>query len=205
MTALAESDCDGLGFRDETGQLFCWSAVAPPAGSVATGLPEPAQDNGLETLYDLRIVNLADDAADVSYTVRTGGRFCAGGGPDAYLILRLTNEKRAANVPPLPPLKLNPALSAAACRQSYDMYTKRFMRHIGSDGSTFAQRITEAGYAGAPRAENIAQNYPDARAVFAAWWASPGHKANILGDYGPNGEMGMAHVGDYWAQTFGQP
>lgn len=168
------------------------AVFAMPASSIDTSAVEDAH-----TAHTAQPVDVSKAESQL------GGVPCAGGGPAAYAILRLTNEKRAAHG--LPPLTLNATLNIAACRQSNDMYVHRFMNHVGTDGSTFGQRITEAGYTGYPSAENIAQNYENAQSVFDAWWASPGHHANILGDYGPNGEMGMARVGNYWTQTFGQP
>jgi len=47
--------------------------------------------------------------------------------------------------------------------------------------------------------ENIANGQPDVASVMAAWWASPGHKANILGDYT---DVGCASVGAIWVCDF---
>lgn len=79
------------------------------------------------------------------------------------------------------------------------------MTHEGNGG--LGARITAQGYRWCSAAENVAEGYPTAKAVFVGWVNSPGHLANILSD---NTEMGLAvSTGSdgnlYWAQDFGKP
>jgi hypothetical protein len=46
--------------------------------------------------------------------------------------------------------------------------------------------------------ENVAQGQPDAGSMHAAWMASPGHRANILGDYTDVGIAFLAAGGTTW-------
>lgn len=119
---------------------------------------------------------------------------------DATDVLDLVNQRRANNG--LAPLSLNSALTDAALRHANDMTANNFFDHTGSDCSTPAQRISDAGYLWSLAGENIASGFTTPTAVVDAWWASPGHKANILGNYT---HMGLARVGDIWVQTFGTP
>jgi len=78
-------------------------------------------------------------------------------------------------------LSWNTALAAAADRQSADMAAHDFVSHTGSDGSTYWQRITEAGYAGKSGAENIAAGYTlTAASAVQGWLDSPGHCRNLM-------------------------
>ncbi|MDQ3412536.1 MAG: CAP domain-containing protein, partial [Chloroflexota bacterium] len=64
-----------------------------------------------------------------------------------------------------------------------DMGVRRFFSHTNPDGTTDQQRIVAAGYVlGTPYqlAENIDRTRATGRAAFAAWEASPGHKATMV-------------------------
>lgn len=64
--------------------------------------------------------------------------------------------------------------------------------------------ITDAGYSWSRCGENIAWNYQDPAAVVRAWMTSPGHKANILGNY-RDVAICFAKVGTggfYWCAVF---
>jgi uncharacterized protein YkwD len=121
-------------------------------------------------------------------------------------ILALTNQRRKeAGVPPL---TINSKLTRAAQRHADDMATVGFLSHTGSDGSTAATRIDDAGYfddlyagSGTKTAENIAMGYTTAEDVMAAWMSSATHKANIE-DAGL-WDIGIAVSGPYFVQDFG--
>jgi uncharacterized protein YkwD len=102
-------------------------------------------------------------------------------------VVTKVNQKRAAGAvcggvtkPPVPALTVNAKLRCAARNHSKDMANKNFMSHTGSNGSTFAQRITAAGYAWLAAAENVAAGYATASAVMTGWMASSGHCKNIM-------------------------
>ncbi len=110
----------------------------------------------------------------------------------------------ARSGPGLNPLSYNAKLAAAAQVHADDMSANSFMDHVGSDGSTFDQRITAQGYNWSWAAENIAQGYTSEAAVFAAWMASPGHRANMLS--AEPTEFGLARApGNYWALELARP
>jgi len=137
-------------------------------------------------------------------------------GPEvAARVLALTNSARAVGrscgerwhgaVPPLTP---DDRLDAAAARHVRDMSAAGFFAHEGSDGSTPATRIREAGGRWRAAGENIAAGQPDAESVVDAWLRSPGHCAAIMNPLFD--AMGLAfrvnldsRHGIFWAQTFG--
>ena len=108
------------------------------------------------------------------------------------------------------PLSSQSQLGNAARGHSQDMACNRFFSHTGSDGSTFAVRITRAGYNYSAAAENIAAGYGDPASVVAGWMGSQGHKDNMLN---PNyTEVGIGYIyvagspyGAYWTANFGRP
>ncbi|MGD8604842.1 MAG: CAP domain-containing protein [Anaerolineales bacterium] len=120
-------------------------------------------------------------------------------------ILDLINAERAGQG--LPPLAFDGRLGQASRLHSQDMADNNFFSHTGSDGSTFDERISAAGYTWYSAAENIAAGYPDAASVVQGWMNSPGHRANILGDYEHIG-VGYAYnagstYGRYYTTDFG--
>jgi len=92
-------------------------------------------------------------------------------------ILDLVNAHRARLG--LSELRLDARLVAAARAHSEYMNRTLLLSHRGYRDSDFADRAGAAGYAGFPRAENIAWNYPTAEAVMQGWLASPPHRENM--------------------------
>ncbi len=125
----------------------------------------------------------------------------------AQRVLELTNvERQHAG---LGPLVLNPQLNLAAQRYTEVLASGSCFEHTCGAVPDFADRISEAGYAGSRMlAENIAAGYPTPEAVVAGWMSSPGHRRNILTPGFT--EMGVGVVGGapgkfgtYWTQEFG--
>ncbi|MGW4111323.1 CAP domain-containing protein [Actinosynnema sp. NPDC004786] len=119
-------------------------------------------------------------------------------------VLALTNGERSAAG--CPALTANAQLAAAAKRHSDDMARTGNFSHTGSDGSTAAQRVTDAGYHFRAMAENIAAGQASAEEVVRAWMNSEGHRANIVNC--ELRDLGVAHAVDgnnkvYWTQDFG--
>jgi uncharacterized protein YkwD len=71
------------------------------------------------------------------------------------------------------------ALQRAAEGHSCDMAQRNSATHLGSNGSTFEQRLVASGGC-KPGAENVAYGYRSPSSVVAGWMASPPHRANIL-------------------------
>src|ERR1700759_5346409 len=69
----------------------------------------------------------------------------ADGGDQGGAVLNQINATRAANG--CGPVVANPQLSAAAARHANDVLDNGAVGHIGSDGSSVVQRVTDAGYA----------------------------------------------------------
>ncbi|OWY98758.1 SCP-like extracellular protein [Phytophthora megakarya] len=124
----------------------------------------------------------------------------------ASLMLASVNDQRATQG--LRPLCINNKLMAAAQRHSDDMAAKNFMSHTGSDGSTMTSRITATGYNWNRIAENVAAGQVNVAAVMTSWMNSPGHRANILGDYTMFGTAyaysSTSTYKHYWTQDFGK-
>jgi uncharacterized protein YkwD len=100
------------------------------------------------------------------------------------------------------PLIANSQLESAAYLHSKDMGDNNYFDHTSQDGTTFSQRITNAGYRWTSAAENIAMAYgsPDAAKVYAMWRNSAGHYANMIGDYADAG-LGVYSIGGYTYYT----
>lgn len=143
----------------------------------------------------------------------------SGSAPLEAEVLRLTNQARAQgwncatkrwDGRRLGSLKRDALLDRAATAQSVGMALHGYFDHVsGLDGSTPAQRIAASGYRASSSAENIAAGYPSAQQVVSAWLRSPGHCANIMGDFRNIGVSFVRRPGTvsefYWTQAFGTP
>ena len=108
-----------------------------------------------------------------------------------------------------PALGWDTRLADAARDHSYDMATKNFFSHTGSDGSSAGARATAAGFAWSAIGENIAAGQRDAEAAVQGWIDSPGHCRNLMNSRFTG--LGMACVSDdgseygsYWTQMLGR-
>lgn len=72
----------------------------------------------------------------------------------------------------LPPLALNPQLSAAALAHARDMSAQNRAWHWGSDGSSPLDRARRAGYFGPVIGENISETYENDIQTLTAWMAA---------------------------------
>jgi uncharacterized protein YkwD len=123
-------------------------------------------------------------------------------------VLQLSNNLRAANG--CGPLALTPQLTASALRHSTDLTRMGdALSHTGTDGSTFAMRIEQAGYTNFTLvAENIAAGYETPQDVVDGWYNSPLHRANLLNCQLKDVGIGYVYTaqGDfnyYWTADFG--
>jgi uncharacterized protein YkwD len=93
----------------------------------------------------------------------------------------LVNQFRQQNN--LPPLKIEPALTAAAQAYAGRLGSGNFFGHLDPDFNCNkpSERVVAAGYANwAAVGENIAAGYPSPQAAFDGWVNSAGHRANML-------------------------
>lgn len=105
----------------------------------------------------------------------------ADGGDQGGGVLSQINATRAANG--CGPVAMNPQLTASAARQANDMLANGVQGHTGSDGSSLAQRVTDAGYASYARVGEIvfwSTGPGGTPAAAVTWWMnSPQHRAII--------------------------
>lgn len=117
-------------------------------------------------------------------------------------LLDAHNKFRADNGKP--PLKLNAKLQAAADSHSQRMANVRRMAHYGIGDGYPWDRVTAAGYNYGSVGENVAWNQSSVTEVMGSWQGSPGHRANILGDFTDfGGAVITLNGGPYWAIVFG--
>ena len=114
------------------------------------------------------------------------------------------------SMPAASALSWNAALASAATVHSTDMAANNFFSHVGSNGSTFDQRITAAGYSWSAIAENIAAGNSTAAATVAQWVASAPHcQAMMSATYVDVGGSCMYNANStyryYWTIDLGKP
>jgi uncharacterized protein YkwD len=112
---------------------------------------------------------------------------------DTCAIVGLINAARGGAG--LAPVAWHDQVAAAALAHSTDMAARNRMTHTGSDGSDAGDRLLRAGFAWRAWGENVAAGHPNVQSVFDAWMASPGHRAQILGNFTV---VGCAVVAMYW-------
>lgn len=116
-------------------------------------------------------------------------------------VLRLTNEKRMAN-------GLEPLSAFADVQKVCDIRAKEISKvfsHTRPDGTSCFSTLDEIYWRAV--GENIAAGQRSPLNVVTAWWNSPGHKANMLGeDYDHMGVgyyyKGNSKYGKHWVQVF---
>ena len=101
---------------------------------------------------------------------------------DEPAILSHANQSRAEAG--LGPLQMNSTMNAVALAWAQQMDAANNMSHNPSYSSQIPGGWSKAG-------ENVAHGYQTGAAVHAGWMSSPGHKANILGDFT---DIGIAHI-----------
>jgi hypothetical protein len=105
-------------------------------------------------------------------------------------IAGLVNQARWANGQA--GLLRNGALDTVAVNWANQMAQANSLTHNPNTGSQIPAGWSRWG-------ENIAQGYPNASAVHAGWMASPGHHANIVGDFTDLGVAFISAGGTTWA------
>ncbi|KAJ2041737.1 hypothetical protein H4S04_003382 [Coemansia sp. S16] len=95
-------------------------------------------------------------------------------------------------------LTLSSQLNSVAQAHSQYMSSTRDMTHSNPGGS-LGTRVGAAGIKWNGAAENIAWNQKTVSQVMDAWTKSPGHYANMVGDYT---SVGFGEANLYWTQDF---
>ena len=98
------------------------------------------------------------------------------------------------------PVAWDERLEMACVRHSMDMADNiHDLDHIGSDGSTFADRIRDEGYMSGGSGENIAAGPRTPEAVVNLWLNSPSHCRNIMAP--SHEDLGVATAVGFFNQT----
>jgi uncharacterized protein YkwD len=145
-----------MGRRTATALLLAYAAAMMVVGSMLAAAPAEADGPG-------------------------GSPFGPVDGDQGGAVLDQINATRAANG--CGPVASNPQLTASAARQANDMLENGVQGHIGSDGSSPAQRVKDAGYASYTKLGEIvfwSTGPGDTPAAVVTWWMnSPRHRAII--------------------------
>ena len=96
---------------------------------------------------------------------------------DAAAARDLINQHRKRSG--LPPLALDPALTAAAAAHARDMASHDRVGHNISNGA-LAQRLAALGIGFGAAAENVGAGYQTIADAISGWRGSPPHNANML-------------------------
>lgn len=115
-------------------------------------------------------------------------------------VLRLVNIEREENG--LSPLKYDETLQQAAQVRAEELVV--YYDHTRPDGTSCFTVLNDFNIPLSAAGENIAAGYSTPASVVEGWMDSPGHRANILGNYKYLG-VGIAYGGDYgtyWSQLF---
>jgi uncharacterized protein YkwD len=146
--------------------------------------------------------------------IPSGTTACTPSTNEAFIseLLKLINDARTAAA--LPPLTVNPKLSAAANAHARDMLCNNYLSPIGLDGSTAQSRVAAQGYTASVVVENLYALHPafgiSPRVAFDWWNRNEAYRNNLLN---PNvTEIGIAYVADektlfgaYFVVTFAKP
>jgi hypothetical protein len=118
------------------------------------------------------------------------------------VVLLVNNERAKAGLPPLNSGHI--ALNMAAQKRARELPLRIDHTHRRPDGRECFTVLAEYGIRSFEAAgENIAAGQKSAAEVMAGWMNSPGHRANILGNYTHIGVGVVESNGRlYWSQEF---
>ena len=110
---------------------------------------------------------------------------------------------------PVAALRWDDRLAAAAARHAADSAAMGAVTHVGSDGSSVAQRVAEAGFSAWGVGENAAAGVSSAGAVLALWQDSPPHCVNMAApEYTDVGVAcasdARSPLGEHWVMVLGR-
>lgn len=165
-----------FGWRADPPGVAAWTELRPAGVASMYSIGEPTDE---EQLY-VEFINRARANPPAE-----GRRLVASGDVDTEAALRQYQVDRALVIAQFdaiaaaPPVSLQGQLIEAARRHSRDMLENGFQAHVGSDGSSSARRIEEAGYRWSAYGENV---YAYAKGV---WHGHAGF--NVDWGLGPGG------------------
>jgi uncharacterized protein YkwD len=124
------------------------------------------------------------------------------------VLARVNAARREAGVPPV---ELEPRLTAAAQAHADDMLARSYYAHRSLDGTVPYDRVRARGYVPDLVAENIAAGHFNVETVMEAWLHSVDHRRNLLDRRLTQLGVGIA-VGTFehrykvmWVQDFARP
>jgi len=185
-----------------------WPAAGPSSLTVTGAHCEPVQFSAVAKSADGQRYPVSLRFGPTSCTVTTGTSQPTSALtpilPDSTgLLARISDLRAQAN---LPPFTLNDQLTQAAARHAQDMARTGSLGHAGSDGSTAARRILDAGYAATATGEII---YAGASLdeAWAFWTGDAAHRSILLGQQYADIGIGIVQTGSqaYIAVTFAAP
>lgn len=109
-------------------------------------------------------------------------------------LVEATNQSRAANG--LGALAVNAALNSGAQSKADHMIAHNYWAHTAPDGTEPWHFFSQTGYNYTHAGENLAYGFDSSSEIQDAWMNSPGHRANVLGDYKDVG-FGIANGSSY--------
>jgi uncharacterized protein YkwD len=155
--------CGGGGGGEAVATAAPATSTPPPATPPAGGNAPPAASTSVTEATSCAIPDFVQSVMTAVNNARAQARTC---GSTAYVATAA--------------LAWNDKLFAAAAAHSADMAQKGYFSHTSQNGTTFDQRISNAGYNWSTAGENIASGYNGVASVMAGWLQSPGHCANIM-------------------------
>ncbi len=172
-----------------------WSLSNPVSPTFSDVAPGSAFYPYIETASSRGVIGGYSDGSFRPANLATRGQICKilyyaiTGATPAPTGLQLTaleqqtvdlfNSRRTAMG--LGQLRIDPALTYAARRQSNDIGPRGLCQHNGTDGSSPWDRIAQAGYRGFGSGEVVGCGYNTAQGVVDGWWNSPTHYAILVG------------------------
>lgn len=199
LLSLFLAACGGGG-GDASSTASAGPTSAPPASSPPTSSPPPAPSPATASTCTLAPADVQSSFVQLVNNARASNRNCG-----------TTTYGATAG------LAWNAKLATAATSHSEDMAAKNYFDHTGSDGSSPATRVTQAGYTWTMVGENIAWRSPASASTtdqtMQDWLNSPGHCANIMNpqftEIGVACAEGSAANGNpnqrYWTMVLARP
>lgn len=119
--------------------------------------------------------------AQVTYSFFTTGHLGVLGRVSNIQTVELLNDTNAERTAEgLSELRLNNELSQAAFLKAQNMFSEQYWAHVSPSGAQPWKWFGDVGYNYSYAGENLAKNYPTARATVNAWMNSETHRKNIL-------------------------
>ena len=145
-----------------------------------------------------RILNIALAAMLAAAPIATTA--AAQGIPKGGMIERVNALRAQSGLGPVAP---HPQLEKAALAHARDMSARGYFDHRSPDGRGVGDRVRSAGYTWCSVGENIALGQRDIPEAFDAWVTSPGHRANMLGQFS---QIGIARApNNNWVMVLASP